>query len=613
VRTGDRDVGEADARSSRTSWRDHRAVRPTIWVIVGLVSACALLLAYQATRTALALYRVKSEASALSGQVQRGDQSGARATLREIAHQAHVAHAHSDNVLWSAAGIIPWIGGDVDAVRVASETLDSASRKALPDALDVYDSVAGHKLRSKDGRFDTAAIGRLTPRFVTLTSDVVPADRRLDAIDADHLLLPPIQKATREFQTRLNSLVTLARSGAIASRILPGMLGAHGTRTYLLVEQNNAEIRATGGLPGAFSVLSTNDGKLTLGRQLSHSDFPVLTSPILPLTHEETALHNTQMGTDVRATNVTPDFPRAAQLIEAMYASKYGQHLDGIIFTDTVTLSAVMKATGPVKVGADTFTTDNVVAKLLHESYLRFPTWADDRAGALNKKRQDEYFSSAAHGIFDALSTRSVSPTAVVSAMAPMVDQRRFLVWSRRPQERAALKGTAIAGALPRGPQAAVRAGMYLNGATSAKMEYYLDYVGGVRSISCSDAGSQRFETRLRLKSNAPRDVSGLPMYVTGNGNYAPKGTMLDRLMIYGPVGGRIMRVEANGKKRPVFLFRDGDRPVAFLNLSLRPQGKISVTAEFQTARGHRGNPTLDWTPGIRTKASSVSASSACG
>ena len=576
-------------------------------MIVGLVSVCALLLAYQATRTALALYRVKSDVSTLSRQVQRDDLTGARTTLHEIAHQAHVAHAHSDNVLWAAAGSVPFIGGDVDAIRVASETLDSASQKALPDALDVYDSVDRHPLRTKDGRFDTAAIGRLTPGFKTLTADVEPADRRLAAVDADSLLLPPIRKATLDFQTRMNSLVTLARAGATASKILPGMLGADGPRTYLIVEENNAEIRATGGLPGAFSVVTARDGKLKMGRQLSHEDFlPELSSPILPLTREETALHNTQMGTDIRETNVTPDFPRAAQLTEAMYANKIGQHLDGVLFVDTVALSSLLKATGPVKVNGDTLTADNVVRTLLHGVYLRYPDYSE-------RNRQDQYFSSAAKGIFDALSTRSASPTALARALVPMVDQRRFLVWSRHPQERAALDGTQIAGGLPRGRQAAVRAGMYLNGATSAKMEYYLDYKGAVGAVSCTDAGTQRFLTRLRLKSNAPRDVSGLPLYVTGNGHYAPKGTMLERLMIYGPAGGRIVNLEANGTKRAIFRFRDGDRPVAFLNLSLRPQGVITVTAEFQTARGHRGDPTFDWTPGVRTKTSSVSAPSACG
>ena len=40
------------------------------------------------------------------------------------------------------------------------------------------------------------------------------------------------------------------------------MAGADGPRDYLLVFQNNAEIRATGGLPGSWARLHAEDGKL---------------------------------------------------------------------------------------------------------------------------------------------------------------------------------------------------------------------------------------------------------------------------------------------------------------------------------------------------------------
>ena len=39
------------------------------------------------------------------------------------------------------------------------------------------------------------------------------------------------------------------------------MLGGDGPRNYLLVFQNNAEIRATGGLPGSWAEVHAEDGK----------------------------------------------------------------------------------------------------------------------------------------------------------------------------------------------------------------------------------------------------------------------------------------------------------------------------------------------------------------
>ncbi len=122
--------------------------------------------------------------------------------------------------------------------------------------------------------------------------------------------------------------------------------------------------------------------------------------------------------------------------------------------------------------------------------------------------------------------------------------------------------------------------GMYLNGATSGKMEYYLDYVGGVRSVSCTDVGQcRRFQARLRLRSNAPRDVSGLPDYIIGQRQPRRQGIDARPLYIYGPAGGRIVGIVANGKQRHLILFRaTADRPVAFQNLVLKTPGHRSTS-----------------------------------
>jgi hypothetical protein len=56
--------------------------------------------------------------------------------------------------------------------------------------------------------------------------------------------------------------------------LLHPALGGEGTRHYLLVFQNNAEERASGGNPAAMAMLLVTDGKITLDRQVSSQDFP---------------------------------------------------------------------------------------------------------------------------------------------------------------------------------------------------------------------------------------------------------------------------------------------------------------------------------------------------
>ena len=50
------------------------------------------------------------------------------------------------------------------------------------------------------------------------------------------------------------------------------MLGEEGERTYLVAFQNNAEVRATGGMPGSMVELTARDGRLKMGRSFTPSD-----------------------------------------------------------------------------------------------------------------------------------------------------------------------------------------------------------------------------------------------------------------------------------------------------------------------------------------------------
>lgn len=314
-------------------------------------------------------------------------------------------------------------------------------------------------------------------------------------------------------------------------------------------------------------------------------------------------MHSTQMGIDVRDANVTPDMPRAAQIISAMYTRRFGEKLDGVIFIDPFVLSAVLHATGAVAVGSETVDSHDIVRKMLNTVYLRHP----------DPDEQDAYFSRTSRRIFYVVTRRTkINEIGMLRGLAEVAGQRRLLVWSSHPDEEAQLADTTIAGALPRGKHARVRAGMYLNDATSGKMAYYLDYVGGVRSIGCTSSGVQRFQARLRLRSKAPADASSLNSTIVGLGRHVAKGSMLDRLFVYGPSGGKVVSLQANGEDRELIRFRDKDRPVVFQNLVLHPGGSIVMTATFETAPGGTGRPAFDWTPGMHRGDTSVSAASSC-
>ena len=577
--------------------------RRILLVLAGLLFLLVAVMAYQGIRTLGALREIKVDAQRLDDQFRAGDTAGAEQTARRIAADGRTAHSQTDNVLWDGASHLPWVGRNVEAVQVLSRVVDETAGSALPSAMEVFSVVRQEDgLRRSDGSFDLPAIKGLAPEFASLSARLEKADDQLSSI-RPRRLFGLLSGPVGDVQDKIGSVAGAARAGATATRLLPTMLGEDGPRTYLLVVQNNAEIRATGGLPGSLALLNVRDGKIELGRQLSTANFSVEKTPVLPISASERQLFGAGFGTDLRDLNITPDYPRAAQLFRAMVQRTQGVSVDGVLAVDPVTLAAVMRATGPISFGNEKLTPDNAVDTLLNGTYQRFPDPRD----------QDAYFAAAARAVFTGLVSKPGNPTAILSQISEMAGQRRVLVWSRFAGEEKQLSGTAVAGELPRDTGREPEVGMYLNDGTAGKMDYYLDYRGGLSSRTCTDGGVQTLGAGLTLTSNAPADVSKLAPYITGFGQFAPKGSIRLNLRLYAPTGGEISSLTANGRPVKVETLQHDGHQVAVVGLLLDPGGTIDIKADIRTRKGQTGDPVLQLTPGVASRASVITSPSACG
>ena len=579
-----------------TSWR-----RLLLRVLAGLLLLVVLVFSYQAVRTLLALRQAKNEVHQLSGEIRRNDVSAVKHSLRAIESRSGTARGNSDNFLWDTAAKVPYFGNDVEAIQVMSRALNEASKQAYAPAISLLDTFQSKTLRDSTGKVDLAVVAGLEKPMQQMSTALQGAVDQVNALDSEKLL-GPLRNVTANVQDQLDTSLSAAKGGVTVARVLPPMMGADGPRKYLLVVQNNAETRSTGGLPGSLIMLNASDGKVTLGAQRAVDDFDVLSKPVLPLTTEERALYGDNLGENIRDMNLTPDWPRAASLMSALQKESFGTDVDGVISVDPVVLASVLKATGPVTVAGESFTAGNVVSKLLNQVYQRFDTRA----------QQDAYFDRAARGIFENLLTRDVKPLKLLRQLNKSASQRRFLVWSAHPDEQEQLSGTISSGELPRATGETPHVGFYLNDGTAAKIEYYLDYTTGIRSAGCTAQGSQTLQTGMVLTSSAPRHGYQLSNYIVGTGKYAVKGTMRLNLRIYAPSGGELTKLLANGAPVRMATTEHDGRQVAIVTMRIRAHQEVRLQAEFKTRDGQRGDPVLDWTPGVRTKSSTATAASAC-
>jgi hypothetical protein len=245
-------------------------------------------------------------------------------------------------------GWLPNIGGDVaeapKLLDLAQQTTEAS--KTLVTGL----APLAERLNEQD-----TGIGQLGPELATALVAVRPqieaaqtalaraADSRA-AIDTAQL-----SSRTRAMLGRFDHLQPLLKNGASLLAILPELLGADGPRTYLLLAQNNHELRATGGFISGVGVVRLDEGQIV---DLHFQDSYTVDDLTQPHPPPPEPLRR-YMGAGMlllRDANWWPDFPTSGRQIAALYHQDQQQTVDGLIAVDLTTLQLLLQATGPIQV-----------------------------------------------------------------------------------------------------------------------------------------------------------------------------------------------------------------------------------------------------------------------
>jgi len=557
--------------------------------------------AWQALTASRALLDARSSGELVQQRVRAGDFDGANRALAELRSHTHRAASSTDGVLWDLGRHIPYVGRNIGAVQTVSGVLDTATRENAPIALELSRAVDEGRFRPQGQRIDLAEVARLAPSVRRAAESIDRAANRLAGTQADRLLFP-FNDLVGDLQTQVDRARSAAAASAHAFKLLPGMLGEKQPRTYLLMIQTPAELRATGGLPGSLALLHADKGKVIMGWQGSASDINGFTAPVVKLPRDTESQYGPTPAIDLRDTNFTPDFPEAARIVKAMVEQREDVKLDGVISVDPIALAQIMAGTGPVTVkDRVVLGAGNVVPVLLNQTYQVLGT----------QDAQNDFFESAARKIFDAVMAGQGDQQQAIRGLATGASQHRIQVWSAHPDEQAVLEGTAVSGALltrSRTPQI----GMYLNDSTAGKMDYYLQYRSTAAAVDCRQGDAQDIRATIALTSTMPADFQRLSTWILGTGQFAAQGSIAFNLRVYAPYGGEITGMSVDGQAHSVTADKHMGRQVALLPMTLSPGQRSTVTADIRTAKGQSGDGVLSFTPGMVPAANGVPITSAC-
>ncbi|MFH1077831.1 MAG: DUF4012 domain-containing protein [Patescibacteria group bacterium] len=250
-----------------------------------------------------------------------------------------------------AIGLASVVPEKVRSARALLEVGDKSSEAARLLAL-AFDKVFRDPSRSLDERLDVLA---------TYARGVLPllSDASKAAADVDVSQLPEDKREQFTILAeRLDRATASVREFAGLAEFMSILSGKEGMRNYLLVFQNQTELRPSGGFMGSVAELTLDRGKIT-GLRVPPGGTYDLKGQLLAHVISPEPLHLINAHWQFQDANWSPDFPTTAVKIRWFWSRSGQPTLDGVIAVNASFMEKILEVTGPIEMPAYGKTVDS--------------------------------------------------------------------------------------------------------------------------------------------------------------------------------------------------------------------------------------------------------------
>jgi hypothetical protein len=283
--------------------------------------------------------------------VQAGELEALRSELVQMGDDLRALEAELGPAVALAPylGWLPGVGGDVAAAPDLLEMgigVSNAGDLVLDGLAPLSALFAGSGSGASDLAVGEALAQVLVegqPRFEAASVELEEVKARRQRIDAERL-----SPRVGQLVLRLDKYLDLLDTGVQGLLVAPYLLGADSTRTYLLLAQNENELRATGGFISSVALVRVTDGKI---EDLDFRDSYAVDDLAKPHPSPPDALETYMLSQLwlLRDANWYPDFPTTAQVAREVYELDQGVSVDGVVAADMVAMASLVGALGPIQ------------------------------------------------------------------------------------------------------------------------------------------------------------------------------------------------------------------------------------------------------------------------
>lgn len=508
----------------------------------------------------------------LQAQITRLQASGLSATgglTAQVDVLSAIGTALAEGTATPAWRLVEWLPGTARPARAVTATAGSLAAlttagRPLAVLLDAEPTTRGKALALLAAPAEVAALQAATEAARVRLAPY--ADLQLPGLPDS------AARAVGGLTAASDGLSELVRAGPP----LQGMAGLTGPRRWLVMSQNPAESRGTGGLFNAYLIVEVTNGELRVvesgSRKLLDAEFPREEQiPYFETVDVELAHTWGPVLGEWASFNLPGDFPTVAALAAAGMA-KRGTPVDGVIALDPYVVAALLAGTGAVEhrgVRIDGASAADFFTRGLYEDFPEIATVS----------AKDELAMGLTYATIEAVLARPLDLAAMWSPARSAVTEGRLRVWSENRQEQAWLETTPLAGSFASRPGEVI---VTFNNASGGKLDTYARRE--VRSdVSACKEG--RVSTEVLLANEAPGNLPDYVDLTLGPDGLpdptAPRGQTITYITAYPPAGWSFDSA------------RIDDEPVP--GWEVREAGRIARTVPVTLQRGQRTMVSFHW------------------
>ena len=499
----------------------------------------------------------------------------------------------SKSVYWLS--FIPHIADFKNGVEAGHYLVEAAQTAVVSitpyaDLLGFKKGEASFVEKTAEGRLQTAVLtlDKVLKNVDGLSENIHQAEIRIEKINPNRypkkLGKTEVRSMIINLKEQFRGMNSLFVDAKPLLKRIPEILGSKGEMTYLVLFQNDKELRATGGFLTFYTVFKVKNGKILVDRSddIYSLDATIANHPKAP--KEILTYHKNVTTFNLRDSNLSPDFVESVKLFNSLYDKSGAKvNYDGIIAVDTKILVDLLTIFGDTKADGIMFSSKTDKRCDCPQVIYTLFDIVDRPVGYVKVDRKGILGRLMYELLYKAL---GFSPSkywgTLFQTMYGNLQEKHILMYFKDKEIQNSIKSLRFAGTLYQAESDYLN----INNVNFAGAKSNLFVTEKIESKTEMKNGQYERQVTINYRNPYPHSDCNLE-----HGDLCLNATLRNWLRVYVPKGSEL--VEFKGSQKTVNTFDELGKTVFEGYLEVPTEGMASVTIKYKLPKSLNNNYSL--------------------